>query len=179
MENRNIFPLFSMIGAADDVFVRPRCGPNFQETAMTTPASHAVWSARALGALRIVAGYLFIAHGTAKLFAAPHVAMFDGLQVFSLMGLAGVLELAGGAAIVLGLFTRPVAFVLSGFMAVAYFMAHASQGNAVLPLLNGGELAVLYSFLFLFLSASGGGAWSLDNLRSLRVARIDSPALAR
>ena len=146
---------------------------------MTTTTSNTVWSARALGALRIVGGYLFIAHGTAKLFATPHVAMFDGVQLFSLMGLAGVLEVVGGAALIVGLFTRPVAFVLSGFMAVAYFMAHASQGNALLPLMNGGELAVLYTFLFLFLSVAGGGAWSVDNLRGLRMARIDSPALAR
>lgn len=133
---------------------------------MTTAVTpfQATWAPRALGALRIVAGYLFIAHGTAKLFAAPHVAMFDGLQIFSLMGLAGVLEVVGGALLIVGLFTRPAAFVLSGFMAVAYFMAHASQGNALLPILNGGELAVLYSFLFLFLAAAGGGAYALDNV---------------
>lgn len=130
----------------------------------TTASLQDRFAPRALGALRIVAGYLFIAHGTAKLFGAPHVAMFDGLQLFSLMGLAGVLEVVGGAMLIAGLFTRPVAFVLSGFMAVAYFMAHASQGNALLPLLNGGELSVLYSFLFLFLAAAGGGAWSLDNV---------------
>lgn len=133
---------------------------------MTTAVTpfQSTWAPRALGALRIVAGYLFIAHGTAKLFAAPHVAMFDGLQLFSLMGLAGVLEIVGGALVIVGLFTRPAAFVLSGFMAVAYFMAHASQGNALLPILNGGELAVLYSFLFLFLAAAGGGAYALDNV---------------
>ncbi|HET9764250.1 MAG TPA: DoxX family protein [Casimicrobiaceae bacterium] len=133
---------------------------------MTTGVNplQAPWASRALAALRIVAGYLFIAHGTAKLFGAPHVAMFDGLQLFSLMGLAGVLEVVGGALLIVGLLTRPVAFVLSGFMAVAYFMAHASQGNALLPIGNGGELAVLYSFLFLFLSAAGGGAYALDNV---------------
>ena len=140
---------------------------------MTTAVSplQATWAPRALGALRIVGGYLFIAHGTAKLFGAPHVAMFDGLQLFSLMGLAGVLEVVGGALLIVGLLTRPVAFVLSGFMAVAYFMAHASQGNAPLPILNGGELAVLYSFLFLFLSAAGGGAYALDNVLRDRKAR--------
>lgn len=145
---------------------------------MASTASN-LWSARALGALRIVSGYLFIAHGTAKLFAMPHVAMFDGLQLFSLVGLAGVLEVVGGAALILGLFTRPVAFVMSGFMAVAYFMAHASQGNALLPILNQGELAVLYSFLFLFLSAAGGGAFALDNLRTVRIERNEAPVLAR
>jgi len=133
-------------------------------TTLASPTTfQATWTPRVLGALRIVTGYLFIAHGTAKLFGAPHVAMFDGVQLLSLMGVAGVLELVGGAALILGLFTRPVAFVLSGFMAVAYFMAHASQGNAILPLLNGGELAVLYSFLFLFFSVNGGGAFALDN----------------
>ena len=125
----------------------------------------ATWTPRALGALRIVAGYLFIAHGTAKLFGAPHVAMFDGLQLMSLAGAAGILEVIGGALLIAGLFTRPAAFVLSGLMAFAYFIAHASQGNALLPLLNGGELAVLYSFTFLYFALSGPGAWSLDGLR--------------
>jgi len=130
----------------------------------------AAWAPRALGALRIVAGYLFVAHGTAKLFAFPHVAMFDGLQLFSLAGVAGVLEVVGGAALILGLFTRPVAFVLSGLMAFAYFIGHAPQGNVLVPLLNGGELAALYSFAFLFLSVVGGGAFSLDNLRGRKGA---------
>lgn len=124
----------------------------------------ATWTPRALGALRIVGGYLFIAHGTAKLFAAPHIAMFDGLPILSLAGVAGILEVVGGAMLILGLFTRPAAFVLSGLMAVAYFIAHASQGNVLLPILNGGELAALYSFLFLFLAVAGGGSWSADNL---------------
>ena len=130
----------------------------------------ALWAPRALGALRIVSGYLFMAHGTTKLFGFPHVAMFDGLQLASLAGAAGVLEVVGGAALILGLFTRPVAFILSGLMAFAYFIAHASQGNALLPLLNGGELAALYSFVFLFLSVVGGGAFSLDNLRDRNAA---------
>jgi putative oxidoreductase len=130
----------------------------------TTTPFQAAWAPRALGALRIVGGYLFIAHGTAKLFAAPHMAMFDGLPVLSLAGVAGILEVIGGAMLILGLFTRPAAFVLSGLMAVAYFIAHASQGNVLLPILNGGELAALYSFLFLFISVAGGGAWSVDNL---------------
>lgn len=118
------------------------------------------WTPRILGVLRIVTGFLFLQHGTAKLFGAPHIAMFDGLQLFSLLGLAGVLELAGGALILLGLFTRPVAFILSGEMAVAYFMAHAPHG--FLPILNQGELAVMYCFVFLYLSFAGGGAYSID-----------------
>lgn len=89
--------------------------------------------------------------------------MFDGLQLFSLMGLAGVLELVGGALILIGLFTRPVAFLLSGQMAVAYFMAHASASTFALPLLNQGEPAVLYCFIFLYLFIAGAGAWSVDN----------------
>jgi putative oxidoreductase len=124
----------------------------------------AAWAPRALGALRIVAGYLFIAHGTAKLFGFPHVAMFDGLQVLSLAGVAGILEVVGGALLIAGLFTRPAAFVLSGLMAFAYFIGHASKGTPLLPLLNGGELAALYSFLFLFISVVGGGAFALDNV---------------
>ncbi|MGZ5238078.1 MAG: DoxX family protein, partial [Caldimonas sp.] len=104
------------------------------------------WIARALAALRIVAGYLFLQHGTAKLLGFPHVAMFDNLPVLSLFGVAGVLELVGGALIVVGLFVRPVAFVVSGEMAVAYFMEHASHGNVLFPTLNEGEAAVLYCF---------------------------------
>ena len=122
----------------------------------------AAYQPQALALLRIVAGYTFLLHGSAKLLSMPHVAMFDGLQLFSLYGLAGVLELVGGLLLVLGLFTRPVAFVLSGQMAVAYFMAHASQGSVLMPLLNGGESAVLFCFVFLYLFLAGGGAWALD-----------------
>ena len=127
-----------------------------------------VWTPRILGILRIIAGFLYMQHGTAKLFGVPNVAMFDGLQLMSLMGLAGVLELAGGAVILIGLFTRPVAFILSGEMAVAYFMAHAPQG--FLPILNQGELAVLYCFVFLYRSVAGGGAYSADDMRSAKAS---------
>ncbi len=115
-----------------------------------------------LSILRITAAYMFMLHGTAKLFALPHVEMFDGLQLMSVYGLAGVLEVVGGGLLLLGLFTRPVAFVLSGQMAVAYFMSHASSAP-LFPLLNGGEPAALFSFIFLYLAAAGGGAWALDN----------------
>ena len=121
---------------------------------------YATWSPRILGILRIVTGFLYLLHGTAKLFGTPHIAMFDGLQLMSLMGLAGVLELGGGALIMIGLFTRPVAFILSGMMAVAYFMAHAPK--AFLPILNQGELAVMFCFVFLYFAAAGGGAFSAD-----------------
>ena len=99
-------------------------------------------SPRVLGLLRIVTAFLFIQHATAKFFGVPHVAMFDGLQLMSLIGLAGVIELVGGALLLLGLFTRPAAFILSGEMAVAYFMAHASTGMVLSPMLYGGELMV-------------------------------------
>ncbi|HEX6002457.1 MAG TPA: DoxX family protein [Burkholderiales bacterium] len=131
---------------------------------METSPLHA-WQPRALAVLRIITGYLLIPHGTAKLLGMPHQAMFDGLQLVSLMGLAGILELFGGLLILIGLFTRPVAFVLCGFMAVAYFMAHASQGSVLLPLLNQGELAVLYCFVFLYFVFAGAGAWSVDDMR--------------
>jgi putative oxidoreductase len=123
------------------------------------------WRPRALAILRIVTAYLFMAHGTAKLFGMPYQKMFDGLQLMSLVGVAGVLEVFGGLLILIGLFTRPVAFLLSGFMAVAYFMAHASQGYVLLPLLNGGELSVLYCFVFLYFVFAGAGAWSVDAVR--------------
>jgi putative oxidoreductase len=138
--------------------------------------SREAWTPRALAALRIVTGYLFVQHGTAKLFGVPHVAMFDHLSLFSLIGIAGVLELVGGALVLVGLFTRPAAFLLSGEMAVAYFVAHASHGNVLLPTLNQGEAAVLYSFVFLFLSAAGGGTWSIDSIaKSESMARRPAP----
>ncbi len=120
------------------------------------------WAPRLLSVLRIIAGFLFMAHGSQKLLGFPAGPDMRQPELMSLPGLAGVLELFGGALLLLGLFTRPVAFVLSGLMAVAYFMAHAPQG--FWPILNRGELAVLYCFVFLYLSAAGGGEWSLDRL---------------
>ena len=133
-----------------------------------SPAVYATWSPRLLGLLRIILGFLFLQHGTAKLFGVPHVAMFDGLQLFSMMGAAGVIELVGGTLLLLGLFTRPVAFILSGQMAAAYFIAHAPAN--FLPILNGGEMAVMYCFTFLYFAAAGAGAYSLDGLRGKAVA---------
>ena len=119
-----------------------------------------MWSPRMLSVLRIVAALLFIAHGTAKLFQMPHIPMFDGLQLVSLLGLQGVLEAGGGFLLLVGLFTRPVAFILSGDMAVAYFMSHWPKNW--MPILNGGDLAVLFCFVFLYLWVAGPGPWSLD-----------------
>jgi putative oxidoreductase len=134
-------------------------------------AFFATWQPRALALLRIVTGYLFLTHGTAKLLGMPHVAMFDKLQPMSMIGAAGMLELVGGALVLLGLFTRPVAFVLSGEMAFAYFIGHASKGSPLMPMLNQGELAVMYCFVFLFFSAAGAGAWSVDAMRKGGAAR--------
>ena len=113
-----------------------------------------------LGLLRIVAGLLFMQHGVQKLFG--WLEGHGPVELFSLMGLAGILETFGGLLIVIGLFTRPVAFVLAGQMAVAYFMAHLPQG--FWPILNGGELAALYSFTFLYFSSVGPGAFSVDRM---------------
>jgi putative oxidoreductase len=124
------------------------------------------WSPRLLGVLRIATSLLFLQHATAKLFGFPHVAYFDNLTLASLLGVAGLIELVGGALVLVGLFTRSAAFILSGQMAVAYFMAHAPKG--FFPLLNQGELAALYCFVFLYLAAAGGGAWSVDELRAGR-----------
>ena len=121
------------------------------------------WSPQLLSLLRIMAGLLFLEHGTAKLLGFPHVDMFDNLQLLSLMGVAGILELVGGALVAIGLFTRSVAFLLSGEMAAAYFMAHAPQN--FFPLLNQGEGAILYCFIFLYLAAAGAGPWSVDAMR--------------
>jgi putative oxidoreductase len=118
------------------------------------------WSSALLSVLRIVTGFLFIAHGTQKLLGFP-VPRSPTFELFSLSGSAGVLELFGGALMIVGLFTRPVAFVLSGLMAFAYFIAHAPHG--FWPIANRGELAALYCFVFLYFAAAGGGSWSLDH----------------
>lgn len=123
------------------------------------------WTPYLLSLLRIVTAFLFIQVGTAKLFAFPGAILPGGgtAPAGSLAWFAGALEAFGGPFILLGLFTRPVAFLLSGEMAVAYFYAHAPQG--FWPLLNGGAPAALYAFVFLYLSAAGAGPWSVDALR--------------
>lgn len=115
-----------------------------------------------LGVLRIVCGALLFMHGSSKLLGFP-AAVAHAVPLFSLLGLAGVLEIAGGALLVIGLWTRVVAFILSGEMAFAYFIGHAPRG--FLPIVNKGEMAVLWCFVFLYFSAAGAGAFSLDALR--------------
>jgi putative oxidoreductase len=121
----------------------------------------ASWSPRVLSILRIITGFLLLWHGSQKLLNYPPSAQGGG-GATGLMLVAGILELGGGILFLLGLLTRPVAFILCGLLAVAYFMAHAPQG--FLPLVNKGELAVLYCFVFLYITFAGGGAWSLDRL---------------
>ncbi|MEP6656931.1 MAG: DoxX family protein [Betaproteobacteria bacterium] len=122
------------------------------------------WTPRLLSVLRIVTAFIFMLHGTAKILHLPPLPRYEQLQWLSLGGVAGLLELVGGGLLLLGLFTRPVAFILSGEMAAAYFIAHAPR--SVLPLLNNGDAAVLYCFVFLFLAAAGAGPWSIDAWRA-------------
>jgi putative oxidoreductase len=110
--------------------------------------------------LRIVAGFLFVVHGTQKLFGVPVASPGGPVELLSLAGAAGVIETVGGILLILGLLTRPMAFLMSGQMAVAYFLVHAPQG--FWPLVNAGELAALYCFLFLYVAAAGAGPFSLD-----------------
>ena len=125
---------------------------------MISEKTRAEWTPRMLSILRIVAARLFMAHGTQKLLGFP--ASEFAPSPFSLMWFAGALELIGGAALVLGVVTRPVALVLSGQMAVAYWMAHAPQSP--FPVVNGGDAAILFCFVFLYLVFAGPGPWSLD-----------------
>jgi putative oxidoreductase len=120
----------------------------------------AAWTPRALSVLRIIMGLMIIQHGMAKILGFPAVASFANLSPFSLIGAAGLIELIGGALLTLGLLTRPVAFIISGEMAFAYFMAHAPKD--FYPLINGGTLAIMFCFTCLFLSTAGAGPWSVD-----------------
>jgi putative oxidoreductase len=127
-----------------------------------------VWAPYLLSILRIVAAFLFIQFGTAKVFGLPAPIMPGGgtAPVGSLAWVAGMLETFGGLLLLIGLLTRPVAFILAGEMAVAYFYGHAPQG--FWPVLNQGSPAILFCFLFLYLSAAGPGPWSLDAMRERR-----------
>lgn len=128
---------------------------------MTIDTLETVWAPRLLSVLRIVAALLFFEHGTSKLLGFPP-SDHSGVELLSLPGIAGLLELVGGALLIPGLFTRPVAFILSGEMAFAYWMAHAPRSP--FPVVNGGDAAILYCFVFLYLAAAGGGPWSVDAL---------------
>jgi putative oxidoreductase len=117
------------------------------------------WAPRMLSVLRIMTGLLFLEHGTQKLLGFPP-SDHSAPALLSLIGVQGVLELIGGFLILIGLFTRPVAFILAGDMAVAYFMAHAPK--SFFPTLNGGQLAILFCFVFLYFVFAGAGPWSAD-----------------
>jgi putative oxidoreductase len=120
----------------------------------------AAWTPRALSVLRIVTGLLIIQHGMGKIIGFPVFPAYANVQPFSLIGAAGFIELIGGALLILGLLTRPAAFILSGEMAFAYFIGHAPK--SFYPLVNGGTLAIMYCFTCLYLSTAGAGPWSVD-----------------
>jgi putative oxidoreductase len=123
------------------------------------------WEPRMLSVMRIMIGLLFLEHGSAKLLDFPHLQNHVPYSLTTLTpGLQGVLELVGGLLIALGLFTRPVAFILAGDMAAAYFMAHAAR--SFFPAANGGDAAILYCFAFLYVFVAGAGVWSLDAMRA-------------
>jgi putative oxidoreductase len=124
------------------------------------------WQPRMLAILRIMTGLLFLEHGTQKLFAFPPNPNSPPPALMTMPGIQGVIELIGGVMIILGVFTRPVAFILAGDMAVAYFYAHAPRGFFPIAMGgNGGELAIMYCFVFLYLMVAGAGAWSVDATR--------------
>jgi putative oxidoreductase len=130
------------------------------------------WEPRALSLLRFVTGLAFLDHGTAKLFGFPTMPMFAHLHLASLIGVQGIIEVIGGALICVGLFTRPVAFILCGDMAVAYFMSHSPK--SFFPAVNNGDAAILYCFIFLYLFVAGPGVWSLDRRRARQPARLSA-----
>ena len=136
----------------------------YDRSAQTTSATLTdVWAPRVLSILRIVVALLFIEHGTQKLFSFPAPPGFPNPAPLTLLWFAAVLEALGGVLVLIGLFTRPVAFLLSGEMAVGYWMAHAPRGP--FPALNGGDAAILYCFIFLYLVFAGAGPWSVDATR--------------
>ena len=130
---------------------------------MNLDALAVTWAPRLLSILRIMSGLLLLQHGTGKLLKFPTGAVPPTFNLNSMPGYAGFIEFVCGILLIIGLFSRPAAFVASGMTAVAYFMVHAPQG--FFPILNRGELAVLYCFVFLYLAAAGPGPWSLDAMR--------------
>jgi putative oxidoreductase len=135
---------------------------------MKTQTLAAEWAPRLLSLLRIIAALIFLEHGTQKLFGFPPRmgGAMTGPAFLSLLWFAAVIEIVGSVLLLLGLFTRPVAFVLSGEMAFAYWLSHAPRN--FFPALNGGDAAILYCFVFLYMAAAGGGEWSLDRARERR-----------
>ena len=130
---------------------------------LNTTTLETVWAPRVLSIVRVVSALIFMAHGTQKLLGfPPSPPGRPAVELFSLYGFAGALEIVGGILLALGLFTRPVAFILSGEMAFAYFMGHAPRG--FYPVNNGGDAAILYCFIFFYMAFAGGGAWSLDRI---------------
>jgi putative oxidoreductase len=130
---------------------------------MNFDALGAAWAPRLLSILRIMSGLLLLQHGTGKLLKFPAGAVPPTFNLMSMPGYAGIIEFVCGILLVIGLFSRPAAFIASGMTAVAYFMIHAQRG--FFPILNGGELAALYCFVFLYLAAAGPGPWSIDAAR--------------
>ena len=122
-----------------------------------------------LSILRIVAAFMFVLSGTMKIFAFPAGIPPDGgtAPLMTQIGIGGILEVFGGGLILIGLFTRPLAFIMSGMMAVAYFQVHLAEGG-VWPTINGGVPAALYCFVWLYFSAAGAGPWSVDAMREQR-----------
>jgi putative oxidoreductase len=128
-----------------------------------------VWAPRLLAALRIIAALLFLEHGLVKVFGFPAGAAPGPQELLSFFGIAGLIEAAGGGLLLIGLFTRPVAFLMAGEMAVGYFLVHAP--GSFFPAINGGDAAILFCFVFLYLFAAGPGAWSVDEMRAGGTAR--------
>jgi len=123
-----------------------------------------VWAPRLLAALRIMSALLFLEHGLVKVVGFPAEAEPGQQALLSLFGIAGLIETIGGGLLLIGLLTRPVAFLMAGEMAIGYFMVHAPA--SFFPVVNGGDAAILFCFVFLYLSVAGPGAWSIDGMRS-------------
>jgi putative oxidoreductase len=134
-----------------------------------SPAFRDVWAPRLLSIVRILLGLLYLQHGLSKYFGFPAAAP-QNFQVFSLLGLAGAIEIVGGLMLALGIYTRWVAFILSGEMAVAFFIVRNRLSTSLFPMVNGGQLEAVYSIFFFTFFLVGGGAWSLDQLRKARSA---------
>jgi putative oxidoreductase len=122
-----------------------------------------VWGPRLLAVLRVISALLFLEHGLVKVLGFPPGAAPGQQELLSFFGIAGLIEMGGGILLLIGLFTRPVAFLLAGEMAVGYFMVHAPQ--SFYPAVNGGDAAILFCFVFLYLCVAGPGAWSVDQMR--------------